>query len=71
MTIEEAIRILDPETSIDALTEINYYTGFNREKSIEIVDEACAVACDVMREYLRLERGNGGLSSLEELTDSI
>ncbi len=55
MTIEEAIRILDPETSVDALTEINYYTGFNREKSIEVVDEACVVACDVMREHLQDE----------------
>ena len=55
MTIDEAIRILDPETSVDALTEINYCTGFDRSKSIEVVDEACVIACDVMREHLQDE----------------
>lgn len=49
MSIEEAIRILDPETSADAITEIEYYAGFNRDKPIEKVNEAC----DVMREHLR------------------
>ena len=52
MTVEEAIRILDPKTSAEAIAEINYYTGFNRDKSIEKVEEACVVACGVMREYL-------------------
>lgn len=65
MTIDEAIRILDPETSVDALTEINYYTGFNREKSIEVVDEACVVACGVMREHLQDEESYK--SSYEDL----
>lgn len=51
MSIEEAIRILDPETSADAITEIEYYAGFNRDKPIEKVNEACAIACDVMRGY--------------------
>ena len=40
MSIEEAIRILDPETSADAITEIEYYAGFNRDKPIEKVNEA-------------------------------
>lgn len=53
MPIEEAIRILDPETSADAITEIEYYAGFNRDNPIEKVNEACEVACDVMREHLR------------------
>lgn len=53
MSIEEAIRILDPETSADAIAEIEYYAGFNRDKPIEKVNEACEVACDVMREHLR------------------
>ena len=51
MSIEEAIRILDPETSADAIVEIEYYAGFNRDKPIEKVNEACIVACDVMRKY--------------------
>lgn len=52
MTVEEAIHILDPKTSAEAIAEINYYTGFNRDKSIEKVEEACVVACNIMREYL-------------------
>ena len=52
MSIEEAIRILDPETSADAITEIKYHAGFNKEKSIEKVEEACVLACDIMREHL-------------------
>ena len=51
MSIEEAIRILNPETSADAIAEIEYYAGFNKDKVIEEVNKACVVACDVMREY--------------------
>lgn len=53
MSIEEAIRILDLETSADAITEIKYYAGFNKDKAIEKVEEACEVACRIMREYLK------------------
>ena len=53
MSIEEAIRILDPETSADAITEIKYYAGFKEEKAIEKVEDACVLACDIMREYLK------------------
>lgn len=41
------------ETSADAIAEIEYYAGFNRDKTIEKINEACAIACDVMREHLR------------------
>lgn len=53
ISIEEAIRILDPKTSADAIAEIEYCAGFNRDKPIEKVNEACVVACDIMREYLK------------------
>lgn len=44
MTIREAIRILDPETTVEALGEIKYYGGLNgRAKMIaacgEVADE--------------------------------
>ena len=52
MSIEEAIHILDPETSADAISEIKYYTGFNEEKAIEKVEEACELACGIMRKHL-------------------
>lgn len=58
MTIREAIRILDPETSRSALGEIEYYGGLRgREKMIAACDEACRVACQVMRaEVARAEQ---------------
>ena len=52
MSIEEAIRILDHETSADAITEIKYYVGFNEEKAIKKVEDACIFACDIMRKHL-------------------
>lgn len=52
MTIEEAIKILDPETTRQALAEIEYYAGFRgQEAKIEAVNEACMVAVDIMRKY--------------------
>lgn len=52
MTVSEAIRLLDPSTSAEAITEIEYYGGFRgREKVLEAVDEACRLACDIMRKY--------------------
>ena len=33
MTREEAIRILDPETTGEALAEIEYYAGFSGKKA--------------------------------------
>lgn len=53
MTIEQAIRILDPETSLEALTEIEYYGGFKgKEKMLAACEEACRIACDIMRKYI-------------------
>lgn len=54
MSIEEAIRILDPATTRDALDEIEYYAGFNgAEARITAVEEACNVACKIMRERIK------------------
>ena len=49
MTVEEAIRILDPETTEEAISEISYYAGFNRDRVIDKVDEACIIACNIMK----------------------
>lgn len=45
MTIEEAIRILDPETSKEALLPYAYDNHQRRK----VVDEACRVAADELR----------------------
>ena len=51
MTREEAIRILDPETTGEALAEIEYYGGFSgRAAVVQTVLDACVLAVDALRE---------------------
>ncbi len=53
MTIEQAIRILDPATTAEELATIEYYSGLHgREKMVAACDEACRVAVRIMRKYL-------------------
>ena len=45
MTIEQAIRILDPATTAEELATIEYSGGLHgREKMVAACDEACRVA---------------------------
>ena len=51
MTREEAIRILDPETTGEALAEIEYYGGFRgRTAAVQAVSDACILAVAALRE---------------------
>lgn len=46
MTAAEAKRLLHPDTTIEAIAEIEYYGGLNgKNAKIAAVDEACIVAC--------------------------
>lgn len=58
MTINQAIRILDPETTAEALGEIEYYGGLHgREKMVSACEEACRIAVKIMRQHLNKEEG--------------
>lgn len=51
MTKDEAIRILDPETTAEALVEYEYYGGFNGKTAmVNAVSDACEVAVAALRE---------------------
>ncbi len=51
MTREEAIRILDPETAVETLSEIEYYGGFRgRTKAAQALYDACILAVSALRE---------------------
>lgn len=51
MTREEAIRILDPETTGQALAEIEYYGGFSgRTAAVQAVSDACVLAVAALRD---------------------
>ena len=53
MTIEEAIRILDPATTGEALAEIEYYNGFSGHTAcVQAVSDACEIAVAIMKERL-------------------
>jgi len=50
MTIEQAIKILHPDTSQKALWDIGYYAGFNgKEATLKACTDACIVACEVIK----------------------
>lgn len=52
MTINQAIRILDPATTAEELATIEYYGDLHgREKMVAACDEACRVAVGIMRKY--------------------
>ena len=51
MTREEAIRILDPVTTGEALAEIEYYNGFaGKTAAVQAVSDACVLAVASLRE---------------------
>lgn len=57
MTINQAIRILDPKTSAEALGEIKYYGGLQgHEKMMAACDEACRIAVQTMRKYMEEQK---------------
>lgn len=52
LTISDTIQILDPETTSDTIREIECYGGFaGKERAVEAVNQACKIACDIMRDY--------------------
>lgn len=58
MTVQEAIRLLDPATTAEAIAEIEYYNGFSgRTAAVQAVTEASVIACDIMRKYLEVQDG--------------
>ena len=56
MTLEEAKRLLHPDTTAAAIAEIKFYAGFSAEEAkLRAVNDACRVACDAIDKLLRLE----------------
>lgn len=53
MTTEEAMRIMHPDTTSEALKKIRYFGGFYGERAkIEAVDTACLVACATLAKQI-------------------
>lgn len=46
MSIERAIRLLHPDTTIEAIAEIEEYNGLtNKPAAIAAINDACKIAC--------------------------
>ena len=59
MTIEDAILILDPKTTVQKLAKIAYYAGFmGKRAKIKAVDDACNIAVEVMKERQGQDKNN-------------
>lgn len=77
MTLDQAIRILDPETTTEELDKIYYYGGFHGNEAITAaINEAVRIAVELMRkhkkeqqtmtltEFFSLAGGNMGLATI-------
>ena len=50
MTTEQAIRILHPDTTREALAEIEYYGGFKGHHAVmQAVNDACLIGCEAIK----------------------
>ena len=52
MTYEEAIRLLHPDTSREAIAELKYYNGFNKDKTIDTINEAIIMVCEAAEKQI-------------------
>lgn len=56
MTAQEAIKLLHPDTTKEAIAEIKYYCGFHgKEAAIKAIEEACLLACDALEKQVPKE----------------
>ncbi len=53
MTVTESIRLLNPETTAEAIAEIEYYNGFSGKKAaIQAITDATIIACEAMKKQI-------------------
>ena len=66
MDVAQAIRILDPETTIEALAEIEYYAGFGGPTAkVQAVSDACEIAVAIMK--IKLQEAKKGRLKKKDL----
>lgn len=51
MTIEYACRLLKKETSAEEIAKLEYYNGFNRQKTVDEINQAIDLICETAMKY--------------------
>lgn len=58
MTLEQAIRILHPDTYPEDLMDIQHYDGLNGKlATLKAFDDALLLACEVMQKEIKRQKG--------------
>lgn len=52
MTVERAIQILHPDTTADIIFQMRE-DGLSDEEILDKVNEACILACEIMKKHLK------------------
>ena len=52
MTVEEAIQILHPDTTADMILQMRE-DGLSNEEILDRVNEACVLACEIMKKSIK------------------
>lgn len=68
MDVEFAIKILDKETTSEAVRELKYYSGFNEERTIDAIEEAMQMGADALR---KIQQMRGKCEIDESLTELL
>ena len=58
MKIEEAVAILHPDTSSEALREYCYFNGIDfesKEAVMKVINEACVLVCNIVKQIGEFE----------------
>ena len=70
MTYKEARRLLHPDTTGEALEEIEYYGGLNgKVAKIHAIEDACLLACEALDKVI--EREESAYTLFCQVTDEV
>ena len=70
MDVEFAIKILDKETTSEAVRELKYYSGFNEERTIDAIEEAMQMGADALRMIQQMSKRCEIDESMNELLEA-
>lgn len=70
MDVEFAIKILDKETTSEAVRELKYYSGFNEERTIDAIEEAMQMGADALRMIQQMSKQCEIDESMNELLEA-